>query len=288
MRYDMAIIGRGPAGLSAALNASIRNKNIIVFGNSPLDLTKSKRIDNYLGIPDINGKDLYNLFLKHTEKYNINFSKHRVREVYAMGDYFALTFDDKSIIEAVTVIVACGTQLKKDIKNEEKFVGKGIGYCATCDAALYKGKKVVIIGYNEESVSEANFINEIVRETIYVNMYKKDIDLNKDIKVINDIPVEFSGNNRAEKLILKQNEIEADGFFVIKESSKPERLVPSLKTEGSYIITNHKDMSTSIPGLFAAGDITGLPYQIMKAVGEGQVAALSAARYISGKNRIKK
>ncbi|MDY3738548.1 MAG: NAD(P)/FAD-dependent oxidoreductase [Peptoniphilaceae bacterium] len=284
----MAIIGRGPAGLSAALNASIRNKNIIVFGNSPLDLTKSKRIDNYLGIPDINGKDLYNLFLKHTEKYNINFSKHRVREVYAMGDYFALTFDDKSIIEAVTVIVACGTQLKKDIKNEEKFVGKGIGYCATCDAALYKGKKVVIIGYNEESVSEANFINEIVRETIYVNMYKKDIDLNKDIKVINDIPVEFSGNNRAEKLILKQNEIEADGFFVIKESSKPERLVPSLKTEGSYIITNHKDMSTSIPGLFAAGDITGLPYQIMKAVGEGQVAALSAARYISGKNRIKK
>lgn len=284
----MAIIGRGPAGLSAALNASIRNKNIIVFGNSPLDLTKSKRIDNYLGIPDINGKDLYNLFLKHTEKYNINFSKHRVREVYAMGDYFALTFDDKSIIEAVTVIVACGTQLKKDIKNEEKFVGKGIGYCATCDAALYKGKKVVIIGYNEESVSEANFINEIVRETIYVNMYKKDIDLNKDIKVINDIPVEFSGNNRAEKLILKQNEIEADGFFVIKESSKPERLVPSLKTEGSYIITNHKDMSTSIPGLFAAGDITGLPYQIMKAVGEGQVAALSAARYISEKNRIKK
>ena len=280
MRYDIAIIGRGPAGLSAALNAKVRNKSVIVFGNKSKSLEKSPRINNFLGFYDISGQNLVDKFEDSISNYDIDFSDKRVQTVYAMGDYFAIALPLNEMVEATSVIIASGIELSKDIENEDKFVGMGVGYCATCDAALYKGKKVVVIGYNEESIEEANFIEEIVDEVVFVNMYKKGIKLKDTIKVIEDKPIRFEGNMKANKLIMKNSTIEADGFFVIKESSKPDRLVPSLPVENSHIVTDKSNMSTKIKGLFAAGDITGKPYQVMKACGEGQVAALSAVKYL--------
>ena len=203
-----------------------------------------------------------------------------------MGSYFAIEIENESqMIEARSVIMATGIELKKDLGNEEKFFAKGVNYCATCDAALYKGKKVLVIGYNDESVAEANFTSEIVGSLVFVNMTGREVSLNEGIDLIEgEIPLGFEGSERAEKLIFKSGrEILADGFFIEKDSSKPERLVPGIKMEDNHILTS-KDTSTSIKGLFAAGDITGKPYQIMKAVGEGQVAALKAASYLASKN----
>ena len=116
-------------------------------------------------------------------------------------------------------------------------------------------------------------------------MTGKEVSLNEGIELIEgEIPVGFEGSDRAEKLILKSGrEIKADGFFIEKDSSKAERLVPGIKMEENHILVG-RDLSTSIKGLFAAGDITGKPYQIMKAVGEGQVAALGVASYLSKNN----
>ena len=203
-----------------------------------------------------------------------------------MGDFFAIEIENESeMLEARSVIMATGIELKKDLLNEDKFFAKGVNYCATCDAALYRGKKVVVIGYNDEAVGEANFTSEIVGSLVFVNMTGKEVSLNSGIEVIKgEIPIGFDGEKRAEKLIFKSGkEIIADGFFIEKDSSKPERLVPGIKMEGNHIQVA-RDLSTSIKGLFAAGDITGKPYQIMKAVGEGQVAALSAASYLSKNN----
>ena len=199
-----------------------------------------------------------------------------------MGDYFALSLKDNTMVEASSVIVATGIDLKKDLKNEEKFFAKGVNYCATCDAALYKGKEVVVIGYNEESVEEANFTAEIVGKVSYVNMYKKGVKLNSGIDVIEgEIPLGFIGEDRASKLEFKSGKkIAADGFFIIKDSSKPQRLIPSVKLDGNHILVDNK-MATNIRGLYAAGDITGEPYQIMKAVGQGQTACLNAVKYLS-------
>ena len=170
MRYDMAIIGAGPAGLSAALNASVRNKNIILFGVDSPSLTKTAWIDNYLGFTHINGNELNKNFKKSIEsRKNIERSNKKIQQVYAMGDYFSLMLKDNDIIEATSVIVATGIDLKKDLENEDEFFAKGVSYCATCDAALYKGKEVVVIGYNAESVEEANFTSEIVGKLTYVN-----------------------------------------------------------------------------------------------------------------------
>ena len=286
MTYDIAIIGAGPAGLSAALNSKIRNKSVILFGKDSEKLVKSKKISNYLGIEDIKGSDLNEAFKNSLKNYEIERDQRKVKTIYAMGEYFAIEIEnDSEMIEARSVIMATGIELKKDLINEDKFFAKGVNYCATCDAALYKGKKVLVIGINDESVSEANFTSEIVGELVFVNMTGKDVSLNPKIeKIEGEIPVGFDGSNRAEKLIFKSGrEIAADGFFIIKDSSKAERLVPGIKMEDNHILTN-KDMSTSIKGLFAAGDITGKPYQIMKAVGEGQVAALNVCGFLDGKN----
>ena len=282
MRYDLAIIGAGPAGLSALLNAKIRNKSVIIFGTDSPSLEKSESIKNYLGFGDVSGKELNDAFKKSLEAYDYDKSDQKVQQVYAMGDYFGLMLKNNDMVEATSVIVATGIELKKDLINEDKFFAKGVSYCATCDAALYKGKKVLVIGYNEESVEEANFTSEIVDELIFVNMYKDDIKLNDSIKVISgDVPVEFIGEDRASILKFKSGEeISADGFFIIRDSSKPSRLVPSIETDDEHIIV-HDNCRTNIRGLYAAGDIAGRPYQINKSVGQGQVAALDAAKYIS-------
>ena len=283
MIYDIAIIGAGPAGLSAALNSKIRNKSVILFGKDSEKVAKTRSIKNYLGFSDISGEELNNNFKKSLESYDIERSEKKVRTIYAMGSFFAIEVENQDeMIEAKSVIIAPGIDLKKDLQNEEKFFAKGVNYCATCDAALYRGKKVVVIGYNEESIEEANFTSEIVGKVTFVNMTGEDVSLNSNIDLVQgEIPQGFEGSLKAEKLIFKSGkEIKADGFFIIKDSSKADRLVPSIKMEDSHILVD-KNMASSIKGLFAAGDITGKPYQIMKAVGEGQIAALNAASFLS-------
>lgn len=286
MAYDIAIIGAGPAGLSAALNSKIRNKSVILFGKDSEKLVKTKLISNYLGLHPLSGEELNNKFQKSLAGFDIERSERKVRTVYAMGSFFAIEVENESqMIEAKSVIMATGIDLKKDLHNEEKFFAKGVNYCATCDAALYRGKTVVVIGYNEEAIEEANFTSEIVGKVVFVNMTGKEAPLYENIEIIEgEIPQGFDGSEKAEKLIFKSGkEITADGFFIIKDSSKADRLVPSIKMEDGHILVD-KSMASSIKGLFAAGDIIGKPYQIMKAVGEGQIAALNAASYLSKLN----
>ena len=282
MRYDLAVIGAGPAGLSAAVNASIRNKNVIIFGMDSPAISKTKWIKNYLGFETISGEELNENFKKTLASQDVERSNEKVQQIYAMGDYFAIILKGDQMIEATSVIVATGIELKKDLIGEDKFFGKGVSYCATCDASFYKGKEVVLIGYNEESVEEANYTAEVVDKLTYINMYKENPELNDNIEVINgEVPVEFVGEENPTTLKFKSGkEINADGFFIIRDSSKPERLVPSIKTDEEHIIID-KNCHTNIRGLYAAGDIAGRPYQINKAAGEGQVAALDAAKYIT-------
>ena len=202
----------------------------------------------------------------------------RINNVYAMGEYFALMVNEK-MYEAKTVILATGVEYGKALKGEEEFLGKGVGYCATCDAPLYKNKTVAIIGYNKEAEEEANFVSELASKLYYIPMYRSDYELSEKVEVINDKPVEIVGEQHVKKLILKDLEIEADGIFVLKDSVSPSQLVPGLEMEDEHIKVDRK-MQTNISGCFAAGDCTGKPYQYIKSAGEGQIAALSAVSYL--------
>ena len=279
-RYDIAIIGSGPAGLSAALNARIRKKSFIIFGSKNLSnkLEKAEKINNYLGFFNRSGKEIKEEFEKHIEAMDINITEEKVNNIYSMGKYFSIMVNEK-IYEATTIILATGVNFGKPFKGEEEFLGKGVGYCATCDAPLYKEKVVTIISYNKQEEKEANFLATVASKVYYVPMYKEEAEVDPSIEIIRDTPIEICGDKKANKLILKNSEIETDGIFILRDSISLGQLVPGLKLDGNHVEVDRK-MQTNLKGCFAAGDIVGTPYQYIKAAGEGNIAALSAVAYI--------
>lgn len=288
MRWDVIVVGAGPAGLSAAINVAARNKKVLVVGAvmGSNKVLKAKEMDNYLGLPKIAGPDMAQAFLDHARSFDIQFEQDHVDQIYYMDDYFALQVrKTEDFLEATSVILATGVGVSKYLKNEEKFLGNGVGYCATCDAALFKGKSVVVIGMNDESIEDTNFISEFAAQTTFVNRTgNKAPALNEGIAVLDGQPLGFEGETRAEKLILRNGEVEADGFFIIRDARNAEQLVPGLETDGAHVPVD-RNMQTNLPGMYAVGDITGTPYQVAKAVGEGLVAGLDAAKFVTAAKR---
>jgi thioredoxin reductase (NADPH) len=277
--YDIAIIGRGPAGISAALNASIRNKSIIIFGKDSSKILSSPIINNYPGLPEIKGEFLSESLYNHLTKTNATLSTKSISAIYSMGESFTIQAEN-DMIEAKTVILGVGVDYKKSIENEDVFLGNGVSYCATCDAPLYRGKQICVVGYNEESIEETKFLSEICNKVYFVPILEGEYEFNTNVEIIRDKPIKFEGINHARTLVLKNNNIEADGFFVLKETYPVGALVPGLEVDGAHVVVN-RQMETNIKGLYAAGDVTGKPYQISKAIGEGQVAALAAVAYLN-------
>ena len=285
-RYDIAIIGTGPGGLEAAITAKIRNKNIILIGNKNLSLKveKAHTIKNYLGIPDAAGEDLTVRFKKHLADMEIEITEDKISSVYAMGDYFALQGADV-MYEAETVILATGVVLGKPYPGENEYLGKGVSYCATCDAPLYRGKTAAVLGFSPKEEAEAAFLGEVCEKVYYFPQYKEPVELSKDnIEICMDKPKEIKGEMTVNTLVTDSGEVSVDGVFILRESVAPSQLVPGLETEDNHVKVNRK-LETSIPGCFACGDITGTPYQYIKAAGEGNVAALSAVAYLDEKKR---
>ena len=279
-RADIAIIGTGPGGVSAAITATIRNKKVLLLGSRDLSekMWKAHQILNYPGFPSVTGADLADAFAKHLEQMNIPITEKRVNAVYAMGDYFALQAGEE-ILEARSVILASGVVQGKPLPGENEMLGHGVSYCATCDATLYRGKAAAVIGYSPREEAEAAFLSEVCSEVIYFPVYKDETQLPERVKVIREKVIRLEEMNEKRIVVTETAQYPTDGIFVLREAVAPAQLVPGLETDGSHVVTDRK-MCTSIPGLFACGDITGTPYQYVKAAGEGNVAALSAVNWL--------
>lgn len=280
-RYDVAIIGTGPAGLSAAITLKIRNKNIILFGSKDLSskVAKAHEIQNYLGLPAISGEALAKKFASHIESMGIEITQEQITTVYSMGDYYSLLSKNNQMYDVSAVILATGVNFGKPYPGEKEFLGIGVSYCATCDAPLYRGKTVAIIGASPKEEAEADFMSEIAGKVYYIPLYKEKVNVKEAITVVEDVPTAIEGEMKAEKLILKNQELTVDGIFILRESVLPEQLVPGLEMDGNHIAVNRR-METNLAGCFACGDIVGMPYQYIKSAGEGNVAALSAVGYL--------
>ena len=286
-RYDIAIIGTGPAGLEAALTAQARNRSLLLIGPDGLSpkISKADSIRNYLGLPDVSGPAMRAAFLEHLESAGIRITGGQVKNIYAMGDYFAVqTGGIDSMYEAETLILATGLPLSKGLPGEDRFLGRGVSYCATCDVALYRGKKTAVIGYTPEEEGEADFLSELADEVLYFPQYSGDVRTAPAVKVIREKPVEIAGEKSARILKTDGGEYETDGIFILRETIAPDKLMPGLELEGNHVKVGPR-METNIPGCFAAGDITGPPYQYIKAAGQGNVAALSAAAFLAAKQK---
>ena len=164
-RYDIAIIGTGPAGVSAAITATARNKRVLLLGSTSTSdkVSKAHQIRNYPGLPEISGEDLAGRFLDHLKKMEIPITDRKVTMIYAMGEYFSLQID-QDFVEAKTVILTTGVSFGKPLPGEDENLGRGVSYCATCDAALYKGKEAVDVGGAPKEESDARVLAELAGE----------------------------------------------------------------------------------------------------------------------------
>ena len=284
-RYDIAIIGTGPAGLSAAITAKIRNKKILLIGNPNFSdkVQKAHQIQNYLGLPAISGKDLAKAFENHINSMDITITEGKVNAVYPMGSYFGLQVS-QDIYEAETVIVATGIVTGKAFKGENELLGRGVSYCATCDAPLYRNKTVAVIGYSPKEESEAEFLAEVCEKVLYIPMYKEETKLSDKVTIINEKPTAVIGENKVKSLQTEKNNYEVDGIFILRDSIPPSQLVSGLEIKDNHIVVNLQ-METNIKGCFACGDIVGRPYQYIKAAGQGNIAGLSAVAYLDAKRK---
>ncbi len=278
--YELAIIGCGPAGMSAALNAKIRNRDFIFLGSefcSP-KLSKAPQIDNWLGFPEISGKELRQRFLDHVKSRGIPIVPFKVTNIYP-GPPYTLVSKDQSF-EADAIVIATGVSVNKLFPGETELLGRGVGYCATCDGPLYKNKKVAIVSYNQEGEDEANYMADFCAKVYYVSNYDSDLSrLDPRIEVKKGTVKGIIGTEKVQQLDIGEEQLPVDGVFIIRDTLPAEQLISGLEMEDGAIKVNHK-LETSMPGLFAAGDCTGQPFQLIKAAGEGGTAALQAVKYL--------
>ena len=288
-RYDIAIVGTGPAGISAAITAKVRGKNLILFGSrhGSDKIEKAHSILNYPGLPNVTGPQLAQAFAEHLEAMDIPITEKQVTAIYAMGDYFALQTPDE-MIESRTVILAAGIVTASPLPGENEFLGRGVSYCATCDAHFYRGKTVAVLGYSEQSCREADFLAETCEKVLYFPSAPHTVRVSDRVEVISEKPAAILGDRQARTLETREgNRYDADGFFVLRTAVAPEKLVPGLAVEDNHVRVDLQ-MRTNLPGCFACGDVTGPPYQYIKAAGQGNVAALSAAAFLAEQNQMKK
>ena len=277
---DVAVIGCGPAGLSAAINIYARNKTVIVFGNdfSSCALYKAKKINNHLGMPNTNGKDLLDKFLAHAKSLDIQIKNGRVTQIMSMKDYFAINFENE-IFQAKAIVLAIGICKTKKIPGEEKFLGNGVSYCATCDGMFYKNKSVIVIADNSKAEDDVKFLSQICKNVSYLPKYDLHSAFDSNVEIISGKAKEIVGDSFVNALMVDDKRIDCDGVFIINESVPSDNLIFGLETDGSFIKVNRL-CQTNLAGVFAAGDCTGWPFQLSKAIGDGLVAAQSAVKFV--------
>ena len=281
-RYDIAVIGTGPAGVSAAITAKVRGKKLILFGSRHLSdkVEKAHSILNYPGLPNVSGAELANAYRMQLDSLDIPITEKQVTAVYAMGDYFAIQTPD-DMVESTAVILAAGVVTSKALPGEDAFLGRGVSYCATCDAHFYRGTTVAVLGYSEQACREADFLAETCEKVLYFPAAPHEVQVNGRVEVVREKPAAILGDRQARTLETKSGKrFDVDGIFVLRASVAPDKLVPGLAVEDNHIRVDLQ-MRTNLPGCFACGDAVGPPYQYIKAAGQGNVAALSAVAYLA-------
>lgn len=281
MIYDVAIIGTGPAGISAALNLKLHNKSIIWFGSN--DLSKkveiSEKIANYPAVPMVSGAQLNAYFKEQIGEMGLEITDKTVTNIAPSGKGF-MVLGGNDVYNAKAVLLATGSVSAKGYKGEEDFLGKGVSYCATCDGFFYKGKSIAVFCADKRYEHEVEYLADLAEKVYLFAPYDCDIELPNVIRCEKPMR-EIVGTDRVEKIILTDDtEIMLDGVFIIRNAVAPATLVKGIEMDGAHIAVD-KNMKTSKAGIFAAGDCTGRPYQIAKAVGEGNIAAHTIVEYLA-------
>ncbi|MCD8115696.1 MAG: NAD(P)/FAD-dependent oxidoreductase [Oscillospiraceae bacterium] len=266
--YDIFILGGGPAGLSAALTARARGRRVMVLTNDPAasPLAKAGRIDNYPGLTGVSGLALLEAMVRGVKEQGIELVLGRATGVMTSGGRFYITAE-QDFYEAKSLILATGAQQgTKPVPGEAELLGKGASYCATCDGMLYRGRDVAVLDMGGPGREAADFLQSLGCRVEYFDKKRA-----KSYAI--------SGDDKVEAVVADGVSYPVAGVFVMRATMAAETLLPGLALEEGHIRVD-KTMAASVTGVFAAGDCAGRPYQVARAVGQGNMAALSADKYL--------
>lgn len=304
--YDVVIIGGGPAGLTAAQYCARAKLKTIILDKSASAgaLAYASIIENYPGLEKpISGKELLNRFRDQAIKFGAEYLESQVIGVSLKDEIKEVYTMDKNY-QTKTIIIATGAMGRKPtIKGEAEFLGKGVSYCAVCDAAFFKGRRVGVLGDSEEALKEAIFLTKFAEQVFLIspskqlNFSEKKNDLSfENIKMIlGQRVISIEGSDTVEKIILRDDSgrdtsLDLSGLFVYLYGTKPitNFLQGSLELLDNDCIAANRLMETNVPGVFAAGDVTCTEVrQVVVAAANGCIAALSAEKYLSQRKRMK-
>lgn len=278
MEYDVIIIGAGPAGISAGLYTKRANKKTLIIYNNESSLEKATKIENYYGFENgISGEKLYKKGIEQAKNLGINVKKEEVIKIDKIKDIFEVKTVNENYT-AKNVVLATGNKKNKpNIKNIEKFDGKGVSYCAICDGFFYRGKDVVVIGNGNYAIAETNdLINIVNHVTILTNGKKIPEFRAENVDIENRKAVAIEGNDNVEAVELDDGtKLKTDGVFVaqgVAGSTDFARKIGAL-VKNEKIVVNEK-MQTTVEGLYACGDCIGGTLQVAKAVNDGMIAGI--------------
>lgn len=295
---DVLIIGSGPAGLSAAVYAKRANLSVLAAEKDYLgtgQVAESDKVDNYLGLPGINGYDLGETFREHAVKLGTAFHEGLADGFTRKENIWSVHFAGGQEIEAKTVIYCAGAAHRHlGVDGEEEFIGKGVSYCAVCDGAFYRGKEAAVIGGGDTALGDALYLSDLCEKVYLIHrreqfrgsaLMVQRLREKDNVEIITSaVPAKITGGQTVTALeLLDGRTIPVNGAFIavgMQPQTEQLRGVVDLDASG-YVIADETGV-TSAAGFFAAGDVrTKALRQIVTAVSDGANAAVSAAEYIS-------
>jgi thioredoxin reductase (NADPH) len=291
---ELVIVGAGGAGLTAAIYASLLDINYLLIdaeaGGGLINIAKS--IENYPGLTGIRGPELVDSFREHLQQVGGELHAYEPAEELCFREEALQIQTNRATYRPRSVIIATGLEvlgLKEEygLSGEREYLGKGVSYCAECDGPLFKGKTVMVIGNPFDAfllrklAATVYFLGPVAEE--FINQVPREIIEANDISYLEGRVEKLEGEQELEAVVVEGRKIAIDGLFITRIKASSEIFAGAgLKLDDDGFIVVNRQMATNIKGVYAAGDITGEPWQIAKSVGEGAVATLSVFRFLTG------
>jgi len=291
--FDVAVIGSGPSGIQAAIHSSRKKASTVLLGKPSGSAMSGTHVENYFGIPGkADGDGLLRTGIAQAVSFGAVHIPESVTSLSVTPEGFRAVLEGGGEVTARAVILATGvSRVKLGIPGEKEFFGKGVSYCAVCDCSFYKGLKVAVIGGEAEAASSAEMMTRYASEVFWVSddIRAADYAVGKaeaaGVRIIRLKPVSIGGGERVDSLNLSDgSSLRVDGVFIELGARSAAELAMDvdLMPEVDDTIAVDGSCATTVPGVFACGDITGRPWQVARAVGQGAQTGLSAADYAKG------
>ena len=292
METAVLVIGSGPAGIQAAIHASRRKVSVVVAGRPSASAAAGTEMDNYFGTGLVSGDRLIEEGIRQAESTGAVFSGQNVISSSRDGEAFRFVLEDGTEVVSKAVVIATGISRKKlGIPGEKELFGKGVSYCAVCDCNFYKGRRAVIVGNESEAATSAEMMTGYASETSWVawDVQASPVLVEKaeaaGVRLYGSKPRAIIGETKVEALELEDGTtIPTDGVFIELGARSAADIAMDLDVmpEMDDTIKVGTDCATEVPGVYACGDVTGKPWQVAKAVGQGCVAGTNAAAFVKG------